>query len=512
MAENLKALIIVLLLSASVFAACNYASRAVTLPRDFTRRAGLWLGITATLFLAHNYWVFVALTCLILLVTAPQDSNPVALFYMLVLAVPPMEVDIPGFGGINAVFRLNHVRVLELMIFFPAFLALRNSKTLEPFGRPLAEKFLFAYALLVAVIQTLLTSWSDAMRQVLYLFVDVFLPYYVTSRSIKNIQAFRDATLALVVSSLVLAAIGVFEFIKRWDVYWSLQQIFGVTWTVQGYLEREGNIRAEATTGQPIVLGYVMVVALGMWNFVKHALPRRSSSAFWFVLLLGGLTVTLSRGPWVGAVVLFFVFTATGSKPLSKLAMSSFIGLLVGGIVTLTPYGEKLLQYVPFIGSVAAENVTYRQRLIEVSLGLIRENPFFGVPDFLATPEMQSLRTGQGIIDVVNTYVGIALQYGLIGLALFVGFFASILIGIFREMRRLKGGDRELHLLARALFATLIAIIVVVGTASSVGVIAVLYWLTAGLGMAFMRVVKQESRAANKASDNFSRSARAFPS
>ena len=75
---------------------------------------------------------------------------------------------------------------------------------------------------------------------------------------------------------------------------------------------------------------------------------------------------------------------------------------------------------MPFVGHIGAETVSYREHLFRVSLDVIQLNPIFGSPNFLM--QMEELRTGEGIIDLVNAYLAFALAYGLVGLGLFVGF------------------------------------------------------------------------------------------
>jgi hypothetical protein len=80
--------------------------------------------------------------------------------------------------------------------------------------------------------------------------------------------------------------------------------------------------------------------------------------------------------------------------------------------------GAKLFDHLPFFGSVDSGSVTYRQQLIEVSVGLVWQNPFFGNP--YALHHMESLRQGQGIIDLVNVYLSVAIFSGIVGLFFFL--------------------------------------------------------------------------------------------
>jgi hypothetical protein len=117
----------------------------------------------------------------------------------------------------------------------------------------------------------------------------------------------------------------------------------------------------------------------------------------------------------------------------------------------MTPYGERIVDNLPFIGTVDSENVTYRQQLAAMALSLITENPFFGTPFVLTY--LESLRQGQGIIDLINAYATVAMYYGLVGLALFLGPFLIAMRGALRLKFRVAAADADLALLGCALLA-----------------------------------------------------------
>jgi len=160
-------------------------------------------------------------------------------------------------------------------------------------------------------------------------------------------------------------------------------------------------------------------------------------------------------------------------------------------LLAVVPGGQKVLDLLPFIGTVEAENITYRQQLIDNAMIVIQRNPWLGSFDYRSTPEMQSLTQGQGIIDIVNTYIGIALSVGLIGLTLFVCFFAAVLLGIRKGMRSFSNKDDEARRLGRALLATLAGILITIVTVSSITVIPVVYWSIAGLGVAYAQMARR---------------------
>jgi len=492
MPEHLRALVVILALSGAVFAlakapACAMACAAA----DFERRRNLWFGITLAAFFANNFWIFIVVAAALLLFALPQEPNKLAMFFFLLFAVPLIPGDIPALGLINFLFTIDYGRLLALAVLLPAFLWLHRQPDVEPFGRLIPDKLLAGFLVLVFLLQLRVDSFTNALRHGgFYAFVDIFLPYYVASRSLKDLRGFRDALMGFAVAALVLSAIAVFEFARHWLLYKPLGAALGELWSLGNYLERgAGQLRPQGSTGQPIALGYVIAVAAGLFLFLRKSVPNATAWGLGMLLLLAGLVASLSRGPWMGAAAMFLVFAATGPSAGRRFVRLGLLGALVFGMLLASPAGETILDYLPFVGTLEAENITYRERLLEVSIEVIKQNPLFGAPDVMQLPVMQQLRQGEGIIDIVNTYLGVALESGLVGLSLFAGFFIAVAVGIFRGMRSLPDRNDELYLLGQALSATLLGILVIIFTVSSISVVSVIYWSVAGLGIAYARML-----------------------
>ena len=488
MPEHLRALAVILVFAGVVFALAKPAACAAGYaPADFDRRRLLWFALTLAAFLAHNFWIYIAVAAALLLHALAHERNKLALFFFVLLAVPPISAEIGGFGVLRHFFSIDYVRLLALAVLLPAFLSLRAQRDAVAFGRLLPDKILLSYLALLFVLQLQHSTFTDALRGgVFYAFIDVFLPYYVASRALTSLPAFRDALMSLVLGALVVATIGVFEFFRRWLLYMPLDEALGAPWGLGTYLARGQTLRAQASTGQPIVLGYVMAVSIGV--FLALRTERRTAWRLGLLLLVAGLIAPVSRGPWLGAAAIVLAFVATG--PSGGLRTVGLLLLGSGIIAALLAAGAGIVDYLPFLGTIDTGNVTYRQRIVEVSMEVVAQNPLFGSYDFMQLPLMQQLRQGQGIIDIVNTYLGVALESGLAGLGLFCGFFLATAAAIFRGMRNVPDAGHELHLLGRALLATLLGILVTIYTTSSIGVVAVIYWCVAGMGVAYARLVR----------------------
>lgn len=493
MPEHLRALIVILVLASAVFAFAHRPACALIKPADYTLRRNLWFVLTLAAFLAHNFWVYVFIAIPVLIYANLRETNPAALFFSILFVLPMVTVPISGMGLINVFFHLSHARLLELFILLPAFLVLIRRNDTLAFGRTWPDKLLTAYMALTVILYLRETSITDTFRQAFYMFIDVFLPYYVISRSLKNMQAFRVALLSLAVAIMVLALIAVFEGLKHWLLYHALIAVFGLQGTLE-YLGRGGSLRAVATAGHSIALGYLMDIGLGLYLYLQQFIRNKLIRWLGMGLLVTGLIASLSRGPWIGALLLIAVFIATGRNALPKLIAMLMTMVMVLFLFALLPGGEKVTNLLPFIGKTDATTIEYREHLIDTSMIVIKRNPWFGSVDYLATPEMESLRQGEGIIDIVNTYIQVTLEVGLVGLSLFVGFFVSTFLGIYRNMRSIRDKKSEEHLLGRALLATTLTVMLIIFTVSSIAIIPIMYWSVAGLGVAYAQMVRKTAR------------------
>ncbi len=421
-----------------------------------------------------------------------REHNPPALFFSLMFILPVATAQIPGLGLVNFLFDLSHLRILALIILLPAFFSLRQKYNNFSFGRSGPDKALAGYLVLTIILSLLREpSVTNTFRQAFYLFVDIFLPYYVISRSMKNLQSFRDALTSFVLATMLLAAIAVFEFSKHWLLYSSVLTALGLKEGMTEYLGRGGMLRVSASAGQPIVLGYIMAVGIGLYLFLQNSIQHKFMRRSGLVLLTAGLIVPLSRGPWIGAIALALVFIVTGRNPARRLMSMALMGVLALPLFAMLPGGEKVVNLLPFVGTTEKENIDYRENLITNSMIVIQRNPWFGSNDFLNTPEMEAMRQGQGIIDIVNSYIAITLKTGLVGLGLFAGFFAMTLFGISRAMRSISDKDCEEYLLGRVLLSTLLASLLIIFTVSSIAFVPIVYWSVAGMGVAYAQMVRK---------------------
>ncbi len=483
MGSQLKPLLVALVLAFVVCAIAKPSFSGLMGEEAFVRRRNTWLALTAASFMTPSFWLYVALAVVIIAFALRKEQNPAALYVFLLLAVPPLRYDIPS------VMPLDHLRLLSLLILAP--LALRlwgSSPNVAPprsgTGWSITDAMVIAYAAII--FSGAFVSATIAMREVVVLLVDVLLPYFVLSRAVRNRSDLVDVMASFVLAALILSPLAVFEFGTRWLLFSGIEDRWGDTRTFF-YLIRGMFLRAQTTTGHSIVLGYVMVVALALWLSLRWRLASKALGWLGVGTLGLGLVVTLAKGSWVAAAAMLVVYLLTGPRAASRaLKGAAVVGALFLGVL-MSPWADNVIDALPFVGTLDEGSVTYRAQLAEMSWAIIKENPWFGSSGYLA--RMEELRTGEGIIDIVNTYAAIALSYGLVGLTAFVGMFVTAAWQCRSAVRRVSAVDEQFALEGASLVALIVATLAAIATVSNYLSIPYISLAFTGLAVAYARLV-----------------------
>lgn len=491
MPEHIRALFVVLLLGSLAWLAIQPTITQATSHSVGRQWRNLWFTLTAAAFMLGNFWLYALLAAGLLLAQRFGPVQAFSAYCLLLMAVPAAYIDVPGLGLINYFFSLNQPRLLALLLLAPAAIVLSRQRGAARLGSVAADKYLLAFLLLAAVLQLRENNVTSSLRNGFYLLTDAFLPYYVASRAVQRVADFRQALAAYVMAASLMGLIALFETLRHWILYAAMTNALGLHWGYSGYLGRGGMLRALASVGHPIVLGYVMTVGLGFWFYLNTGRKLALRSAAPMLLMGTGLLASLSRGPWVGATAMVLAFAFTGRNGMRKVVQIAVGATGLLGLMAAAGMGQRVLNLLPFIGTVDKGNIDYRQRLIDNALTVIDRHFWFGSTNYMKSPEMQSMIQGEGIIDIVNSYIRIALDYGVVGLALFAGFFALIMWRLWRTQARLPLDD-ERRTLGRSLLAVLVGIAVTITTVGSVVVVPHIYWLVGGLAVAWLEVVRRD--------------------
>lgn len=475
---NVKAMIVVLITAFVMFALLKPMFLRFMDTDDFDRRRILWLIQAVAGFLSPSIWIYLCVAVPALLWASSKDSNPIALWLFSIFVVPPVNVNIP-MPLINNFFSISQERMLGLFLLFPLAVShLRMPAAPKTTTVKAMDALLLTYIAYQVALALPYDSLTGNMRRVFTLLLDNFLVYYVFSRAITDRRKLVDVMAGLCLAAVAMSPLAVFESVRGWLLYTGINDMWGSV-NEFAWLFRGDSLRSQLSTGHSIAMGYVMATALAFWLHLKN--DAKGERLTWVVipLLCTAILVSYSRGAWVMAAMLpVLVFALAPRRSGIEFKTLTVVALVAFGIY-VSPLGSRIVDLLPFIGSGDQGTVDYRQELAETSWLLIKQNPVFGNP--FAYLQMENLRQGQGIIDIVNTYAGIAVFQGLVGLSLYAAFYFCSVGGAYRRMREARYENDDLAGVGAALIGCMVATLVFLATVPG----AWFTWALAGILAAY---------------------------
>jgi hypothetical protein len=488
----LKQLAYVLLISGAILWLAKPVVLLYWTAEDFSRRRNIWFLITVVAFLAPNFWIFCLVSIPTLVIAGRRDPNPTALYLLLLNVIPPIAVTLPSIGV--TLFDVDNFALLAFFLLIPTALRMRRDRDRTGIkGFRAMDFFLLCYGILTSILIAipealpgvlLDTSVTNDVRHI-FLFVTLtFLPYWVISRSLVNREALREAMVAFCLSCAIMAAIAIFESASHWLLYGDIANRWGYGGNSTLYLMRGGSIRASASSGHPLVLGYSLCIAFGFWLHLQKTTDKPLYRYGFFALLWAGLFASFARGAWIATVFTYFAYAALSPKAFSKLVRASGMAAIAAVIVSFTPLGERIVSYIPFLGGTKdSDTYTYRQRVADRCWQIIQSSPFFG--DQTAVLKMQDLRQGEGIIDLLNAYIVILMDNGVIGLGLFLAFIVIGLLTAISLARRMANSDPDLSRLGACIAACILGSLLFIADGNLGGGVERMFYVLAAFSAAY---------------------------
>lgn len=469
---TVKELIVVIGISVAVFYFARPIATLFMTQQDFGRRRNVWYALTCAAFLSPSFWVCALIATIVLSYAAKKDSNSAALYVLVLHAIPPSTLPVPMIG-MSSLFDLDINLLLSFCLLAPTAWRLARTPDVR-FRRLRAFDILLAsYGFLTSILYVRLQdqsgrlfeiTFTDCLRRAFVFFFAIYLPYYVISRSVVKKPALVEVLASFCLSGVLMATIAMFESVRHWLLYPDILR----AWNIGGgtnYLLRGDSLRAMASSGHPLSLGYLLAIAFGFWLCLQNSVgPRRR--IFVSALLWLGLIASYSRGPWVGAIAIYFAFALLKPGRIRSLVRAVALSVSVLAAISISPLADKIIRVIPFLGgTIDSGNIVYRQRLFDRSWQIIEQSPMFG--DQGALLKMQDLRQGEGIIDMVNTYLQILLDNGFVGLILFLAFISLAAFQAFVLTNRLAKSDPDTSQLGASLVACTVGTLIMIESGGS---------------------------------------------
>lgn len=247
-----------------------------------------------------------------------------------------------------------------------------------------------AFAFCVGYSEYLAAGYKEAQNLLFDCLAGVFFPYVLAKGIIEPQRLRAEAARCMVLVFFVVSVMSVYEFRFALNPYRMVLDSFfpfqGRGWVVT---VRWGFGRIAGPYGHAILAGVMLAAGyrLARWAQWSKLWPARipylpwqplSTGAIFSLGILGGMVMTLCRGPWIGAV-LGAVIAAIG-KARNRTRALVLVGVGVVGIGLPAFLAFKAYVSVGRKGAESAtqETAAYRFELLQNYLDIVAEKPVFG--------------------------------------------------------------------------------------------------------------------------------------
>jgi hypothetical protein len=307
----------------------------------------------------------------------------------------------------------------------------------------LADFLVFGFAFWLGFSEYLNAGYKEAQNLMFDMATSVLLPYLCAKALVEPLGlrvafARRMVWLVFLVSivSIYEFRMGVTLFRLPFDRFFPGQ---GVGW---GTTFRWGFARIAGPYSHAILAGIVLLASWRLARWLEWSGPWESRLSTWRFLpvtkgrivslgLLGGLLMTMARGPWIGAFLAAVIATIGRSRMRKQAFRVIAAGILLVGI----PAGIALYRYAA-VGRAGAKNpaqetAAYRKELIDKYIAIVVRHSVWGWGRS-TWPKVP------GMPSIDNYYLLLALMHGLPAVAFFMSIMAAMTI------RLMAAGMRQL--------------------------------------------------------------------
>lgn len=434
--------------------------------------------LVVTGFISFSYFMFAAVAIFALLaMSSGSKLHKVMVFLFLFPLLPTLDYQ---FSLGVPILHLTWPRLLVIAVLLPMFPGALREKPLFHYS---VDKFVVIYIVLNALLVWRDASLTAGLRNVIYLGLDIAVPYFVISRYLRSTQDVRSGMFAFLVACAVVGLVNIFESVNSWHLYENLSgRVTGNYLAVP--MVRAGLLRAIGPLDKPSASAFVLATGIGMiWALAPYIRSRRILPMLGVVSF--GLLLTFSRGSWVAAVFIGLAYAATNR--IKQFVRVAILGGLIFFGFSLSPLGDQVMALLPFVGEEsgeAARTVAYREVLFDVAVKVAHENPLFGSIAYEQHPDLEAIRQLSGLLDIVNHYLLLLLSTGYTGLISFALIFLTVLRLLVRTIRTASQSNTERIHLAKVLLCTITGLLISISATSALGRVGLVLWCLAAFSVA----------------------------
>ncbi len=412
-------------------------------------------------------------------------SSKIALFFGLAFALS----DTIGFfinPGVD-LGALNLPRVLSITLLVPIILFSPPDKKIRRLN--ILDKVMLFLFIWIFLIDLRHGIGLGTFRVILWNLIDYIIPYFVIRMYLRE---YGLVFTAIAFSLLAQAMVGAFESILTWHIYTDVEMLANFADPVlAAYKIRGAFLRAQASFMNPLIFSMftnmsclcMVIIArkIGMDAPASHTKLFAGGGVCMAVL---GILSTGSRAGIAGGIMIILLMSVLLWAIARKRDPKKM--LVLGGLAAL-------VALFTVGGDVIRENFAYRSRLFEQSMSVILSNPLAGIPDIYQDPRMLVMMQGEGIIDMVNTYLIFGVYYGLPGLLSFIFLLFYGMSALYDGLRNTEGEKLTFGIFC---FTSLLVMAFNIATTSAFGWQYTWIWLSLAISSNIVARIKSDLREA----------------
>jgi O-antigen ligase len=497
MANNLISLIIILSISSLTYLYLSQAIKPVVGVNNFKVWILLWVGLTTVSFLAFHVLLLFVLSALLILWASKKVDNKVALYFMVSFAIQEYSIQTP-------ILNISYQTVLGLTLLLPLFIGILAERNTYKSAKSNADIFLKLYLILIFILtfrglhtesmHGYTLTYPQLVKIAATYFLQYFLPYYVVSRYVKKLEQIKTIVFALTSLCIILAPLALYEIVTSNSLYASIPYNLNLSGFVPSVIQRAGMLRATVSIDHPLYLGLLLMIGLSLFAFSANYIKSKFLVFLGFLILLLGFIAPLSKGPWSGALISFVLLYLLSPNKLKK--GSIILGCLTIILILLfnSSYAETVVSLLPFIGDADSGTTEYRGLFFKQSLIIIDQYPVFGMYEPRTHKAMLPLFQGEGLVDLINVYVSIALRYGLLALSLYLLFICTVVFTLIKELILIKDKRTYTFKCGASLLSSFIALLIVMVSIADATITSTLLLSLSGLIVSYTNILKNQRR------------------
>jgi len=380
----------------------------------------------------HNVWIAYAAILVALPILARGRADAAALYCILVVAMPLLSM--------KFIIGSTYLLTIDKYVFCALGLAAAVIMNRPQQPLPQARRFdlPIVLMLLLEFAQARDASATATLRLFMPALLTIALPYFLLSRSIRNDNDVRRFLLAFVLAGFAMALVATVEARLHWLIYKQIQGRLDIAAGINAYSKmRAGMLRAPASFPESTALGTFLALAFMAALSVRSSFKSRYK---WFTVLgvlLLGLISANSRGAFLGlavGLIAWDLYSRRYGLLVAKLVAGGALYLFALTAAQFSAYFAALVGK----DSGTAGTADYRLQLLRRGMEEIHKHPFLGQTMKDALNNLQDLRQGEGIIDLVNGYISYGLSLGYLGILGLVLVFVSLCLTMWAVRSTLR--------------------------------------------------------------------------